>query len=161
MSTFKNAIPQRTYRERAQPASRQRLGLLEKHRDYVLRARDFHKKQSLLKNLKEKARFKNDDEFYFGMIRAQVKVFKNKLNLWNNGISWIGRRSCCRATQRAVRWRWVETAQVARSHLHQNTTCNQPKQDWTFESVACFYSRNRYSQWTRVGRIGRHGGRSG
>ena len=81
-ATFKNAIPQRTYRERAQPVSRQRLGLLEKHKDYVLRARDFHKKQSFIKNLKEKARFKNDDEFYFGMIRAQVKVFTQWRDIW-------------------------------------------------------------------------------
>ena len=33
MSSWKNLIKQRTYRERAQPAARKQLGLLEKHKD--------------------------------------------------------------------------------------------------------------------------------
>eukprot|EP01116_Phalansterium_solitarium_P014766 TRINITY_DN32589_c0_g1_i1.p1 TRINITY_DN32589_c0_g1~~TRINITY_DN32589_c0_g1_i1.p1 ORF type:complete len:240 (+),score=44.73 TRINITY_DN32589_c0_g1_i1:33-752(+) len=58
----------RIHRERAQPKSRERLGILEKHKDYVLRARDFKKKQSAIKRLKEKASNKNPDEFYYGML---------------------------------------------------------------------------------------------
>ncbi len=54
-------------------ASRSRLGLLEKHKDYVHRARDYRSKQDRLKKLREKAAFRNKDEFYHGMIKAKTK----------------------------------------------------------------------------------------
>ncbi|XP_054803114.1 probable U3 small nucleolar RNA-associated protein 11 isoform X2 [Prosopis cineraria] len=72
MSSFKNAIPRRAHKERAQPSSRKKFGLLEKHKDYVVRAKAFHKKQETLRKLKEKAEFRNPDEFYFKMIRTKV-----------------------------------------------------------------------------------------
>lgn len=61
-------LQSRTHRERAQPASRSRLGLLEKHADYVARARSHHSKVDRLKWLAVRARERNPDEFYFGMI---------------------------------------------------------------------------------------------
>lgn len=61
-------------RERAQPAHRKRLGHLEKHQDYVKRARDFHSKEDRIQKLREKAAFKNKDEFYFGMIKSKTKA---------------------------------------------------------------------------------------
>ncbi|KAI8054328.1 small-subunit processome [Syncephalis plumigaleata] len=73
MSSLKNAVRQRQHRERGQLASRERLGLLEKHKDYVLRAKDHHFKEKRLTALKQKAFFKNPDEFYFKMINAQTK----------------------------------------------------------------------------------------
>lgn len=60
--------------ERAQPLGRQKLGLLEKHADYVKRARDFHSKEDRITKLREKAAGKNKDEFYFGMIRSKTVV---------------------------------------------------------------------------------------
>ncbi|EWY95009.1 hypothetical protein FOYG_04144 [Fusarium oxysporum NRRL 32931] len=68
MSSMRNAVARRPHRERAQPLERRRLGLLEKHKDYSLRAKDFNKKKAQLKNLKEKAAERNEDEFYFGMM---------------------------------------------------------------------------------------------
>ena len=77
MSSFRNAEKQRSsgreHKERAQLKSRQKLGLLEKHKDYVLRARDYHRKQRRINALKEKAAFRNPDEFYFGMVNAQTE----------------------------------------------------------------------------------------
>ncbi|KAJ3155012.1 UTP11-like, U3 small nucleolar ribonucleoprotein [Geranomyces variabilis] len=73
MSSLRNAVQRRNHRERSQLASREHKGLLEKHKDYVLRARDYNRKQKALTTLKQKASFRNPDEFYFAMINAQTK----------------------------------------------------------------------------------------
>ena len=49
MSSLQNAIKRRTHKERAQPAARAKFGLLEKHKDYVERAKDFHRKENTIK----------------------------------------------------------------------------------------------------------------
>ncbi|CAI0434762.1 unnamed protein product [Linum tenue] len=72
MSSLKNVLPQRTHKERAQPESRKKFGLLEKHKDYVVRAKAFQKKQETLQRLREKAAFRNPDEFNFGMIKSRT-----------------------------------------------------------------------------------------
>nr|GMD44754.1 probable U3 small nucleolar RNA-associated protein 11 [Ipomoea batatas] len=72
MSSFKNAIPTRAHKERSQPESRKKFGLLEKKKDYVKRAQAYHKKEETLRKLKEKAAFRNPDEFYFGMIKTKT-----------------------------------------------------------------------------------------
>lgn len=71
---LKKLFQARAHRERAQPAARQKLGLLEKKKDYLLRAKDFHKKETRLKAMRAKAAMKNPDEFYFGMINATTSV---------------------------------------------------------------------------------------
>ncbi|XVE95468.1 hypothetical protein REPUB_Repub02eG0100200 [Reevesia pubescens] len=72
MSSLRNAISRRAHKERAQPSSRKKFGFLEKHKDYVVRAKAFHKKEETLQKLKEKAAFRNPDEFYFQMIKART-----------------------------------------------------------------------------------------
>lgn len=72
MSSFKNAISRKAHQERPQPKSRKNYGLLEKHKDYVQRAQAFHKKEETLRKLKEKAAYRNEDEFYFGMIKSKT-----------------------------------------------------------------------------------------
>ncbi|KXJ91542.1 small-subunit processome [Microdochium bolleyi] len=67
-SSMRNAVQRRQHRERGQPLERAKYGLLEKHKDYSLRAADHKKKQATLKNLRAKAADKNEDEFYFGMM---------------------------------------------------------------------------------------------
>ncbi|KAI0567522.1 Utp11 protein [Gracilaria domingensis] len=74
MSSFsKNILPRREHRERAQPALRiQKHGLLEKKKDYKLRAKDHNRKRLRVKILQEKAAFRNPDEFYYGMINSST-----------------------------------------------------------------------------------------
>lgn len=74
MSSLRNAVQRRNHKERGQLASRERLGLLEKKKDYTLRAKDFHFKEKRLKALREKAAQRNPDEFYFKMINTKTKV---------------------------------------------------------------------------------------
>lgn len=52
---------------------RQKYGLLEKKKDYLERARDFHKKERTIQKLKVKASERNPDEFYFAMENAKTK----------------------------------------------------------------------------------------
>jgi U3 small nucleolar RNA-associated protein 11 len=61
------AVKRRIHKERAQPYERKKFGLLEKKKDYKLRAKDYHRKEDTIKKLKEKASFRNPDEFYYKM----------------------------------------------------------------------------------------------
>jgi len=71
--SMQNLVKSRTYRERSQPDARKHLGLLEKHKDYVRRARDFHRKEDAIHKMKEKASFRNPDEFYMKMSHTKVE----------------------------------------------------------------------------------------
>ncbi|EJD03662.1 u3 small nucleolar RNA-associated protein 11 [Fomitiporia mediterranea MF3/22] len=73
MSSLRNSLHRRNHKERSQVSSRARFGLLEKHKDYVLRARDYHSKQDRIKRLQQKAAERNKDEFYFGMNRQRTQ----------------------------------------------------------------------------------------
>jgi U3 small nucleolar RNA-associated protein 11 len=66
-------ICRRNHKERAQPEQRQKWGLLEKHKDYSLRAKDHKQKRQRIKALKEKAAFRNPDEFHFGMMSSRAE----------------------------------------------------------------------------------------
>jgi len=68
----KQRFKKKEYKERVQPASRRKLGMLEKHKDYVQRAREHHRKQKELKVLQQKAENRNPDEFRFEMENARL-----------------------------------------------------------------------------------------
>ena len=74
MSSLRNSLHRRNHKERGQLAHRSKLGILEKHKDYVLRARDYHSKQDRLTRLRQKAAERNKDEFYFSMTKQRTKV---------------------------------------------------------------------------------------
>lgn len=67
MAKLVHNIQKKQHRERSQVSERSRFGFLEKHKDYVKRARDYHKKQGTLKVLRSKAKERNPDEYYHGM----------------------------------------------------------------------------------------------
>ncbi|KAJ2914280.1 hypothetical protein MD484_g6119, partial [Candolleomyces efflorescens] len=72
-SSLRNSLHRRNHKERSQLAHRAKLGFLEKHKDYVLRARDYHSKQDRLTRLRQKAAEKNKDEFYFSMNNEKTR----------------------------------------------------------------------------------------
>ncbi|PKY07626.1 U3 small nucleolar RNA-associated protein 11 [Aspergillus campestris IBT 28561] len=71
MSTMRNAVQRRQHRERGQLAGREKWGILEKHKDYSLRAKDYNTKKAQIKRLQEKAHDRNPDEFAFGMVSSR------------------------------------------------------------------------------------------
>ncbi|KAL6238991.1 hypothetical protein BDW75DRAFT_178468 [Aspergillus navahoensis] len=70
MSSMRNAVQRRQHRERGQLQGREKWGILEKHKDYSLRAKDYNMKKQKIKRLEEKARDRNPDEFAFGMMSS-------------------------------------------------------------------------------------------
>ncbi|KIO29316.1 hypothetical protein M407DRAFT_170678, partial [Tulasnella calospora MUT 4182] len=66
-SSAKSPVQTREHRERGQPLERQKLGILEKKKDYVVRAKNYHTKRLRVERLKEKAKDRNKDEFYYAM----------------------------------------------------------------------------------------------
>lgn len=79
MAKLVHNVQKKQHRERSQVSSRSRLGLLEKHKDYVKRAQDYHKKQKSIKVLKDKVKSRNDDEYYHGMHTAKKDSKTNLL----------------------------------------------------------------------------------
>ncbi|KAJ4485900.1 u3 small nucleolar RNA-associated protein 11 [Lentinula aciculospora] len=73
MTSLRNSTHRRNHKERSQLAHRAKLGFLEKHKDYVKRAKDYHSKQDRLTRLKQKAAERNKDEFYFSMTKERTK----------------------------------------------------------------------------------------
>lgn len=79
---LRNVVHRRNHKERAQPTHRNKFGLLEKHKDYVQRAKDHNVKKQRIQKLAQKAALRNPDEFNFGMIRgASNDLLKGGLHM--------------------------------------------------------------------------------
>ena len=81
MSSLRNAVKRIAHKERSQPQARQKLGILEKKKDYKERSKDFHRKQDRIKSMKQKASMRNPDEFYFGMKNAEIRDGRHRKTL--------------------------------------------------------------------------------
>ncbi|KAL8657784.1 MAG: hypothetical protein Q9226_001569 [Calogaya cf. arnoldii] len=79
MSSMRNAVQRRNHKERAQPAHREKWGILEKHKDYALRAKDYNEKKKRLKILREKAAERNPDEFSYSMLSSKTDKHGRKI----------------------------------------------------------------------------------
>ena len=75
MASLRNAVKRKTHKERAQPAHRAKFGLLEKAKDYRLRARDYRRKQGRLRVLKQKAEYRNQMSSIFDEKEETKGVF--------------------------------------------------------------------------------------
>jgi len=62
----------RDHKERTQPHGRKSRGFLEKHKDYVRRAKDYHEKEEKLRKLRTSASLRNTDEFAFKMYSVKT-----------------------------------------------------------------------------------------
>lgn len=83
---MRNAVTRRPHKERSQISSRQKWGLLEKHKDYSLRAQDYNTKKKKIAQLSQKVQEKNPDEFAFGMIsQGKAGLGKHKSGLGPDG----------------------------------------------------------------------------
>ncbi|CCH62773.1 hypothetical protein TBLA_0I01130 [Henningerozyma blattae CBS 6284] len=80
MAKLVHNTQKKQHRERSQTAARSRLGFLEKHKDYVKRAQDYHAKQNTLKILRAKAQSRNEDEFYYGMNNKTISQPRSNIN---------------------------------------------------------------------------------
>jgi len=78
MSSLRNAVKRIAHKERSQPVDRQRLGILEKKKDYKQRAVDYHRKEDRIRAMKLKASTRNPDEFYFGMHNSKTDATSGK-----------------------------------------------------------------------------------
>ncbi|ODV77899.1 U3 small nucleolar RNA-associated protein 11 [Suhomyces tanzawaensis NRRL Y-17324] len=72
MAKLVHNVQKKQHKERSQLTERARFGLLEKKKDYRLRAADYHKKQNALKALKLKAQAYNPDEYYHAMTKKST-----------------------------------------------------------------------------------------
>jgi U3 small nucleolar RNA-associated protein 11 len=71
MRSFTKSQKKREYKERGQIRSRRKWGMLEKKKDYRVRARDYNEKKKKMRNIQEKIFFRNKDEFYPKMISTK------------------------------------------------------------------------------------------
>ncbi|KAJ5664547.1 hypothetical protein N7507_005278 [Penicillium longicatenatum] len=97
MSSMRNAVQRRNHKERAQLEGREKWGILEKHKDYSLRAKDYNAKKAKIKRLEEKARDRNPDEFHFGMMGGQNQT------QGKHGRGGVGRASAAGLSHDAVK----------------------------------------------------------
>ena len=77
MSSLRNAVKRITHKERSQPVGHHHGLLLERKKDYRIRATDYHGKQDRLRAMQQRAAMRNPDEFYFGMQQAVVDTNNN------------------------------------------------------------------------------------
>ncbi|KAJ1988512.1 hypothetical protein H4R33_002406 [Dimargaris cristalligena] len=74
---LRNVIQRPDYKERGQLKNRSQFGLLEKKKDYLLRARNAHTQNKKIRSLQKQARERNPDEFTRTMLKGEFKDDKH------------------------------------------------------------------------------------
>lgn len=92
MKNLRNVVKRSTHKERHQLSHRQHLGLLEKKKDYVQRAKNYHQKKDYLKSLEEKTRLRNEDEFSHKMLNSRVDPITGKFRRLVSKASRVGHK---------------------------------------------------------------------
>ncbi|GAB0091002.1 U3 small nucleolar RNA-associated protein 11 [Sergentomyia squamirostris] len=126
-------MSQKIHRERHQPEFRKDLGILEKKKDYKIRAKHYKETRETVKLLKKKALNKNADEFYHHMInqkptrdfldigerKPKEKVTEESLLLKTQDLKYLTSRrtiETCQVNKLASQLHVVDSGEVQNKH---------------------------------------------
>ncbi|MCJ1422703.1 hypothetical protein MMC29_000583 [Sticta canariensis] len=122
MSSMRNAVQRRNHRERAQPKERQKWGVLEKHTDYSLRAKDYNEKKKRLQILRQKAADRNPEEFHFEMISSKTHDRGQKFTDRGNAVLSQNTVKLLKTQDACFLKTMIQTTRKVRERLEQEVT---------------------------------------
>lgn len=125
MAKLVHNVQKKQHKERSQTLSRAKYGLLEKKKDYKLRANDFHKKEAALKALRAKAAQYNPDEYYHAMTKRKTD---------SNGIIITERGNESLSVDQARLFKSQDVNYVRTMRLHEREKADRLRKQLEFKS---------------------------